>query len=182
MLSNEEKKLLLEIARKAIENQLHGMKTTVAPPKAPSLLDKKGVFVTLTQEGGLRGCIGRIEPKEPLFQTVAEMARASALQDPRFPPLTLLELPRTAIEISILSPLKRLKDVPTLEVGRHGLVVRRGFSSGLLLPQVATDNQWSREEFLRQVCYKAGLPGETWREEVTELFSFTAEVFSEQDV
>lgn len=182
MLSPDEKKILLEIARKAIENQLHGTKTTAAPTKSPSLLDKKGVFVTLTQEGELRGCIGRIEPKGSLFQAVAEMARASAFQDPRFPPLTLPELPKTAIEISLLSPLERLRDVHTLEVGRHGLVVQRGSLSGLLLPQVATDNRWSREEFLRQVCYKAGLPGEAWREEGTELFSFTAEVFSEENV
>lgn len=182
MLSLEEKKALLEIARRAIHDQLVGAKATAAPPSSPRLLSKKGAFVTLTREGELRGCIGRIDPQLPLFQMVSEMARAAAFNDPRFRPLTFPELSGTVIEVSILTPLERLLDLRVLEVGRHGLVVRRGVSSGLLLPQVASDNGWSAEEFLRQVCIKAALPRDAWREKGTELFSFTAEVFSEEDV
>ena len=182
MLAQDERQVLLEIARTAIENQLLGVKAKAFSPKGSGLVAKRGAFVTLTEEGNLRGCIGRIEPQEPLFQTVAEMARAAAFQDSRFPPLTLSELPKTVIEVSILSPLERLTDIHTLEVGRHGLVVRRGFASGLLLPQVASHNRWSAEEFLDQACLKAGLPMGGFREPGTELFTFSAEVFSEEDV
>ena len=182
MLSPDGKKLLLDIARSAIENQLGGVRTKSVPPKNPSLLVEKGVFVTLTKERTLRGCIGRIEPRGPLFQTVAEVAKAAAFQDPRFSPITASELPDIAIEISILSSLTQLQEINALEVGRHGLLIRRGFASGLLLPQVASENRWSKEEFVGQVCLKAALPVDAWRETAAELFTFTAEVFSEEDV
>ena len=182
MLSSEDKRVLLEIAHKAIEHQLFGSRSQPIIPKSPSLLAQKGVFVTLVKEGDLRGCIGRVEPQHPLFQTVSEMAQAAAFNDPRFPPLTVSELPQITIEISVLSPLGRLTNVDALQIGRDGLVVRRGFSSGLLLPQVASQNRWSAEEFLSQVCFKAGLPMDAWQEPGTELFTFSAEVFSEGDV
>ena len=182
MLSREEKRVLLEIAREAIQEELLGTQTKRVPPEGLQLVSKRGLFVTLTKGGELRGCIGRVESRDPLFRLVAEMARAAALDDPRFSPLTVAELPKIEIEISVLSPLEPLEDVKTIEIGRDGLMVRRGFASGLLLPQVASNHRWSREEFLSQVCIKAGPGREAWREKRTEFFSFTAEVFSEKDV
>ena len=170
------------IAREAIADCFHGIETKRVLPESPELFVKKGAFVTLTKGEDLRGCIGRIEPHAPLFQTVAEMAKAAAFQDPRFSPIVAAELPGVVIEISVLSLLERVKEVDAVEVGRHGLVIRRGSASGLLLPQVAVHRRWSKEEFLGQLCLKAVLPIDAWREAGTELFAFTAEVFSEKDV
>ena len=182
MLSLDEKRTLLAAARSAIEAKFLKKHPPLGVVKSPSLIEKKGAFVTLTVEGNLRGCIGRVEPQTPLFETVSEMAVSAAFQDPRFPPLTLPELSRCVLEISVLSALKRLSDLRELEVGKQGLMVRRGFSSGLLLPQVAAHNRWSAEEFFGQGCLKAGIPIDAWRKPETELFTFTAEVFSEEDV
>ena len=114
----------------------------------------------------------------PLYQVVSQMAIVAATEDPRFPPVTADELPEIKIEISVLSPPKPVKDVEEIKVGRDGLIIRKGWASGLLLPQVPVEWGWSREEFLRQVSLKAGLPPDAWRE--AELYRFTAQVFGEE--
>ena len=182
MLSSEDKRALLKIAREVIEHELLGKKSGPVVPTNPSLLARKAVFVTLLKEKGLRGCIGRIEPQQPLFQTVSQMAQAAAFDDVRFLPLTVSELSQIVIEISVLSAFEPLTDVNALQIGRHGLLIRRGSSSGLLLPQVASQNRWSAEAFLNHTCLKAGIPVDAWQKPGTELFTFSAEVFSEEDV
>jgi AmmeMemoRadiSam system protein A len=138
-----------------------------------------GVFVTLKQGGSLRGCIGTIEAREPLFRAVVECAISSAVRDPRFPPVTGEEVEDISIEISVMSPLRSVWEPQEIVVGIHGLYVRRGMNAGLLLPQVATEYGWDRREFLEQCCRKAGLPSGAWQEEGTEIMIFSALVFGE---
>ena len=117
---------------------------------------------------------------KPLLQTVIEAAEASAFHDPRFPPLDKRELPQISIDMSVLSEPRPLASLDEIQVGTHGLIVRRGLRSGLLLPQVATEYGWDRDTFLTHTCYKAGLPGDAWRSPDTEIELFSAEVFGEQ--
>lgn len=179
MLKEEEKRKLLGIARFTLE---HYFKTGGLPSleiEEPVFLEKRGVFVTLKKYGELRGCIGRIYSDEPLYKTVQEMAIEASFNDPRFPPLRLEELSQIEIEISILSELKKVETIEEIEVGKHGILIRRGFNSGLLLPQVATEYKWTKEEFLRHTCLKAGLPPHAWRDKSTQIYIFTAEIISE---
>ncbi len=178
-LSKEEKEQLLSIARKSLESYLSKGRISFPEVSSPTLKEKRGAFVTLKKGGMLRGCIGLIYPLKPLYQTVAEMAVAAAVDDPRFPPLTPEELPLVEIEISVLSPLERVKSIEEIEVGKHGLYIRSAPFAGLLLPQVATEYNWDRETFLQHTCLKAGLPVDAWQKEDTEIYKFTAEVFSE---
>lgn len=178
-LTPRQRGLLLDIARQAIQAALEGR----SPPSVgevsqeePALKRPAGAFVTLKWRGALRGCIGHVPPDKPLAQVVRDMAVAAAFYDPRFPPLQPEELPETEIEISILTPLERVKDINEIEVGRDGLVVRSGERSGLLLPQVATEHGWDRETFLEHTCIKAGLPPDAWRRGV-EIWKFQSEVF-----
>lgn len=127
----------------------------------------------------MRGCIGFVTAERPLLAAVEEAAQAAAFQDPRFPPLTRQELGEVHLEISVLSQPRPVSDVREIEVGRHGLIVRRGLRSGLLLPQVATEYGWDRETLLQHTCRKAGLPDDCWRESGTALELFSAEVFGE---
>jgi AmmeMemoRadiSam system protein A len=140
-----------------------------------------GAFVTITEEGNLRGCIGNIRGTEPLLSTVSGMAVAAAVEDPRFPPLTPEEVDRISIEISVLTPLEKIEDPDRIKVGRHGLYLEKGPNRGLLLPQVATDYGWDRYEFLDHTCLKAGLPKGAWREGAT-IYAFSAQVFNEGEV
>jgi len=181
MLKKEEKKKLLNLARKTIESYLKEGKIPSWEINEPQLLEKKGAFVTLKKQGELRGCIGRIYAESPLYQTVQEMAIEASLNDPRFFPLRLEELPEIEIEISVLSELKKIENIEEIEVGKHGILMRRGFNSGLLLPQVATEYNWTREEFLRHTCLKAGLPPDAWKDKKTQIYIFSAEVFSEKN-
>ncbi len=137
-----------------------------------------GAFVTLSQRGNLRGCIGYPEAVYPLYETIMRSGMSAALHDPRFSPVTPGELADLHIEISVLSPLRQATP-EEVEVGTHGLVIERGHYRGLLLPQVPVEWGWNREEFLEDTCRKAGLPADAWREGAT-LYTFTAEVFSEQ--
>ena len=139
--------------------------------------EKRGCFVTLTEGGKLRGCIGFPEPVLPLIEALVDAAMG-ACRDPRFPALDASELPKIKIEISVLTRPKPVKP-SEVKVGKDGLIVRRGFYSGLLLPQVAAEYGWSREEFLGQTCIKAGLPPNAWKGKGTEILAFQAEVFSE---
>ena len=144
------------------------------------LLEPRGAFVTLHKHGALRGCIGYVEAIKPLYKTVQEMAIAAAFQDPRFPGLKADEFNNIEIEISVMSPLEKITDVNKIEVGKHGIIIKSGFNSGLLLPQVATEQGWDRDTFLEHTCYKAGLPGNIWKKPDTEILIFSAEVFSEK--
>lgn len=177
-LDGDERRQLLRLAREALESHYAGQKPPVVGRPSAKLKQRRGAFVTLTKDGRLRGCIGYVEPIVPLWQAVREMAVAAATGDPRFSPVTPDELGDLQIEISALSPLEKCNDPTGIIVGRHGLVVRHGGRSGLLLPQVPVEQGWDREEFLAQTCRKAGLPPDAWKRDV-ELLTFTAQVFSE---
>jgi len=146
-------------------------------PTSPVLREKRGAFVTLKKNGELRGCIGYVEAYKPLYLTIREMARAAAFNDPRFPPLRPDEWPQIEVEISVLSPLEEISDPEKIEVGRHGILLRNGPFSGLLLPQVAVEYGWGREEFLMHTCLKAGMAGDCWRRSGTRIQIFSAEIF-----
>jgi AmmeMemoRadiSam system protein A len=133
--------------------------------------------VSLHKDGRLRGCIGQIHARQPLVRTVAEMAVAAAFEDPRFPPLRREELRDIDIEISVLTPLRRITDVGQIQVGTHGIYLRRGGYSGLLLPQVATEWGWDRNTFLEHTCEKAHLSKDAWKDGETEIYIFSADVF-----
>jgi AmmeMemoRadiSam system protein A len=180
-LTENEKKLLLETAREAIASKL--VKRT-PDFKAPTenLKLNCGAFVTLHSKGKLRGCIGYIIGREPLIDTIREMALSSAFRDPRFAPLEKHEYKLIEIEISVLSPLKRITDVSEIRVGEHGIMIRSGFCSGLLLPQVATEYGWDRDTFLVHTCNKAGLPQDAWKKPDTQIEIFSAIVFSEKEL
>lgn len=174
-LSPAEKEYLRQLVRLSIRRRLD---PNVRLPAAVSeKLEKPfGAFVTLKKHGHLRGCIGHIVGDKPLRETIAEMAQAAAFSDPRFPPVSMDELADLDVEISILSPLEPCAP-EDIEPGRHGLVVRQGPRSGLLLPQVAREHGWDRKTFLAQTCRKAGLPAQAWQDQGTDVFCFEAEVF-----
>ena len=178
-LSEVEKKALLDIVRKTIEAKLTGKSIPELHLGSEALKEKKGAFVTLKKHDHLRGCIGHIEARKPLDKTVGEMALAAAFDDPRFPPLKRDELKNVVVEISVLSPLKEVKDIDEIEVGIHGLYITKGYSSGLLLPQVATEYGWDRLTFLRETCYKADLHRDAWKDKDTKVYIFSAEVIGE---
>ena len=181
-LNHEEKIYLLSLARTTISHYLDSQNLPSAQPVSDKLKEKFGVFVTLHKHGQLRGCIGYIEGIAPLYQAVVEMAKSAAFNDPRFNPVVKKEIPDLEIEISVLSSLKKVKDVKEIQVGKHGIIIQQGFQRGLLLPQVATEWGWNREEFLEQTCHKAGLPADAWKDPSSEIFIFSAEIFNEKDV
>ena len=177
-LSSDEKKYLLKLARNTIRGQLRIPQDELPPSPAAILKQKRGAFVSLHKKGRLRGCIGYIQPIKSLEHTIKEMAISAAFQDNRFPPIETHEELEIDIEISVLSPIEEITDHKEIEVGKHGLIVKQGGYSGLLLPQVATEWNWDREEFLRQTCCKAGLPYDAW-EKGAQIFCFTASIFNE---
>ena len=179
-VSEEERAVLLSLARRSIEAALEGRRPPSPERMTPALATECGAFVTLEKNGALRGCIGYVRAYRPLSQTVSEMAVQAALHDPRFPPVTAGELDDITIEISVLSPLVPVNDVSEIEVGRDGLVIQDGGRSGLLLPQVATDHGWDTRTFLEHTCMKAGLPPDAWRQEGVNVLRFTADVFGER--
>jgi AmmeMemoRadiSam system protein A len=178
-LTEAERTTLLETARRAIAARFEARLLPV-PEATPALRAPCGAFVTLKIEGRLRGCIGHISAAAPLIETVRDMALASAFDDPRFPPLARDELERAAIEVSVLSPLRRIRDPEEIRVGTHGILMRRGGRSGLLLPQVATEQGWDRQEFLVHTCRKAGLDDGAWQDPDTAIEIFSAIVFGEE--
>jgi hypothetical protein len=182
MLNKNQRKRLLEIARQAIETYLKSGKKLELTEQDPILLKEMGAFVTLNKHGELRGCIGNLVGQQPLYLTVRDMAVEAAVGDPRFAPVDLSELKDIEIEISVLSPLERVDSADKIEMGKHGVLVRRGFNSGVFLPQVATETGWSKEEFLSNLCeHKAGLSPLAWKDKSTDIYIFTAEVFSEEN-
>jgi AmmeMemoRadiSam system protein A len=136
--------------------------------------------VTLKRGAELRGCIGTFRESDPIYRAVAEMGRAAAAEDPRFPRVTPEEVPELGVEISVLSPLRPVADPAEVEVGRHGVCVVEGARRGVLLPQVAVEWGWDRETFLDQTCRKAGLPPDAWRHGA-QILVFEAEVFGTAD-
>ncbi|MFO7650949.1 MAG: AmmeMemoRadiSam system protein B [bacterium] len=180
-LTEVEQGELLVLARSTIEAQVRGRKAEARRPASPRLQEMRGVFVTLHRAGELRGCIGYPEAVKPLAEAVAEMAVAAATEDPRFVPVAPEELAQVDIEITVLSPLRPVSDPESVVVGRHGLVIRMGRHSGLLLPQVPVEQGWNREQYLEGICRKAGLPAGGWRDKDARLFVFTGQVFGERD-
>jgi AmmeMemoRadiSam system protein B/AmmeMemoRadiSam system protein A len=178
-LNSDEREELLVIARQTIARFLETGTVPHFEISEPNLYQERGCFVTLKKQGELRGCIGNLVPRRPLYLTVQNVAISAAISDSRFLPVTREELKDISVEISVLSPFELIEDVSEIEVGRHGLVIVKGESQGVLLPQVATEQNWDRDEFLRQICLKAGLPEDAWQEGA-QLYAFTAEVFGEE--
>jgi AmmeMemoRadiSam system protein B/AmmeMemoRadiSam system protein A len=175
--TDPEKELIRTIARQAIEAAVRGEKPPAVGDLPARLKENYGIFVTIKKHGELRGCIGHIIADQPLYKSCQEMARAAALNDPRFPAVKVRELPDLAIEISVLTPMERLTDPSSIVIGRDGLIIRKGYQSGLLLPQVAAEYGWTAEEFLAQTCRKAGLPQDAYQDQDAEIYKFSAEVF-----
>jgi len=155
MFSEAEKRTMLRIARDSIARRLGLATSEESPPITPAMREEKGVFVTLRKKGRLRGCIGNIEGRGPLYEGIADLALESAFGDPRFPSLTADEFREIDIELSVLTKLTAIENVDEIIVGKHGLYIKKRFSSGLLLPQVATEYGWDRKTFLQQTCWKA---------------------------
>jgi len=172
-----EKTKLKEIARASIEAAVSGKRAPEPAGISKKLKEPYGIFVTINKHGNLRGCIGRIIGDQPLYLSCQQMARAAALEDPRFSPVTKEELPDLEIEISILTPLQKIDTKDDIIIGRDGLLIRKGMYSGLLLPQVASEYGWTVDEFLAQTCYKAGLSTDALKSKETEIYRFSAEVF-----
>lgn len=179
-LDDLERERLLLIARESVACAVGAQPPRHLTELPPKLVQVCGAFVTLELHGRLRGCIGRICATEPLARTIQDMARAAALNDPRFPPVKMAELPSLSIEISVLSPFEEiaLTDVGRIEIGKHGLYVLQHGRAGLLLPQVAPEWGWNAEQFLERTCEKAGLPPDAWRTGAT-IQIFSAEIFGD---
>ncbi|MHC4482034.1 MAG: AmmeMemoRadiSam system protein A [Planctomycetota bacterium] len=179
-MDDTQKQALLKVARDTVEAVVIGGPRPKAESDDPELNAHCGCFVTLKNQGRLRGCIGQFTSEVPLIELVAEMAKASATSDPRFlaEPITAGEMEQLDVEISVLSPLQRTDDPLSLRLGIDGIYTKRGRASGCFLPQVATETGWSKEEFLSYCCaHKAGLAPDAWKDEETEVYLFTAEVF-----
>lgn len=181
LLNKNEQQKLLEIARISVETFVREGKIPEFEVENLALNQKLGAFVTLKKRGLLRGCIGRFSPTDiPLYQVVSQMAIAAATQDRRFYPVTEDELELLHYEISVLSEMKKIDDWKKIEVGKHGVQIKKGFKSGVFLPQVATENNWDLEKFLGELCFqKLGLSRNCWEQKDIELYIFTAQVFAE---
>jgi len=179
-LNKEKRQKLLQIARNSIEHYLSSGEKMKLKESDPLLLAQNGAFVTLNKHGQLRGCIGNLTGNQPLYLTVRDMAIEAAVNDWRFPKVELSELKDIEIEISLLSPLKKIFSPDQIILGIHGVMVKSGFNTGVFLPQVATETGWPKERFLSELCsQKAGLSADAWKDPATELYVFTAEVFRE---
>jgi AmmeMemoRadiSam system protein A len=181
-LSSEEKSQLLRLARAVIEARCRGEQVADSQVDSPVLNEHRGAFVTLRKQGKLRGCIGEIHGRQPLVTTIAEMAKAAAFHDPRFPPVEQEELAQLDLEISVLTPLRQISDAEEIVVGKHGIYMKRGSRAGLLLPQVATEWGWDRTAFLEHTCTKAGLAEEAWKDKKTQIYIFSADIFSSESL
>lgn len=179
-LNAHEKQILLDIARQAIILGVKFGQEYVEPREEKVLNQRNGCFVTIKQNGQLRGCIGNFQSELPLFKEVAQMAQASATKDPRFYPLKEEDLDNFTLEISVLSPLQKTENIEDIEVGKHGIYIEKSFYRGVLLPQVATEHNWDRQTFLKQTCIKAGLPTDAWQAEDADIYVFSAQVFGEE--
>ena len=178
-LNKEEKKKLLEIARLSIIEVVTGKKQSPPDVTEERLKENCGAFVTIKENDRLRGCIGYIQAVKPLYETVKDVAKSAAVNDYRFNPVSQDELDKLQLEISVLTPLKKINNISEIVVGKHGLYMKQGFNSGLLLPQVATEYKWDKETFLKETCRKSGLSQDAWKDKSTEIYTFSAEVFGD---
>lgn len=178
LLSKEQQKYLLGLARKAIKQHLESGKKLKIKIEDKQLKEKRGAFVTLKANDQLRGCIGYPLPYKPLFETIIDVAVSAATQDFRFQPLTLKELSETKIEISVLSLPKPVQNIKEIEVGKHGIIIAKGLNKGLLLPQVPMEWNWDLETYLGHGCLKAGLQEDEWKKGA-RIEIFSAQVFTE---
>ncbi len=179
-MDNEQKNILLKIVKQTLTATLKNESLPVIDLDDPQLSAKSGCFVTLKNSEKLRGCIGQFISDIPLYSLVQQMAVASSTADPRFAndPITISELDSLNVEISVLSPLQRTTDPLTLRLGIDGIYIKKGYTSGCFLPQVATETGWTKQEFLSYCCsHKAGLPPDAWQDPETEVYLFTADVF-----
>jgi uncharacterized protein len=179
---------LINLAKDSIKEIFKG-KLSISDTLKKKHSENCGVFVTLTKKGELRGCIGYIESEKPIWQSIIECAKFAAFDDPRFPRLTKEEFDLIEIEISILSKPKLVleknpnKLINYIVIGRDGLIIKKGYKSGLLLPQVATEYNWNAEEFLNHTCIKAGISIKTWRESKDyELYTFEVKIIKEKNI
>jgi AmmeMemoRadiSam system protein A len=179
MLEDADKAALLALARTTLDSYLATETTPACNPVGKGLSDRKGAFVSLHRGDELRGCIGQLFPDRELYKIVQHCAISAALEDTRFLPVTREELPELSIEISVLTPFRRIRSIEEIEVGRHGLYIVQGHFRGLLLPQVATQFGWDRIAFLMQTCRKSGLAESGWQDPDTVIHTFEAEVFSD---
>ncbi len=171
----------ITLAKQAIAAEFKGKRITI--PNYKELKEKRGVFVTLTKHGELRGCIGFPYPSHELGEAITLAAKSAAFSDPRFPPINEKEFLEIKIELSVLSVPKLSEPNPEkIKIGKEGLMCEYEGLGGLLLPQVASENKWDGEEFLRQLCYKAGLPPDSWRQEGFKLWKFTANIIKEENL
>jgi AmmeMemoRadiSam system protein A len=177
-LAEREKHLLLQIARSALTLGVEKKSPLQNFPAEEFLQQPAGAFVTLHRRNRLRGCVGQLPGRDALAAVVAHCARAAALDDSRFDPVTSVELSEIDIEVSVLSALQDVT-LETIEPGKHGLLVSRGMQRGVLLPQVATQFNWPAQRVLEETCVKAGLERDAWKDPATRLQAFTAEVFNE---
>ena len=185
MLSVEQGQKLIKLARESITISFSGENLEPDSKIVSEFSENQGVFVTLHEDGKLRGCIGFPMPSLPLYEAVISAAKSAAFQDPRFSPIKEKELGKIDLEISVLTvpeeikekEFKKLNDI--IKIGRDGLIIKYGYASGLLLPQVATEYSWTVNEFLMHTCNKAGLDPFAWKQEDVRLFKFQAQVFHE---
>ncbi len=178
-LSSDDWQALVEIARRSISSAILEKCIPDFPAFPAALSERRGAFVSLYLAGALRGCVGQVEKPGPLADVVVRSAISAALYDSRFTPIDAQEVASLDIEISVLTAPERIQ-VEAIVAGRHGLMVVRGSFRGLLLPQVATERRWSGQRLLEETCVKAGLARDAWRDPATEVFGFTAQVFSKK--
>jgi AmmeMemoRadiSam system protein A len=179
-LSSDARRDLLALARESLETFFRGEPPPrLASDRSEAFGQARALFVTLRRGGELRGCIGTLAPQGDLGRTIPQFARKAAFEDPRFPPLSEGELPLCEIEISVLTPPEAVSAAAEIEVGRDGLILEARGSSGLLLPQVATEWGFDRDRFLEEVSRKAGLAPDAWRDPAAKIWRFQADVFAE---
>ncbi|MDT8366722.1 MAG: AmmeMemoRadiSam system protein B, partial [bacterium] len=178
-LSLLDKKSLLTLARTTLTAYVNDKERPEFLPGSTALTKPGAAFVTLKSRGQLRGCIGQLRATMPLYRSVVEMTVSSCSRDSRFTPVKPEELPNISLEISVMSPFMKVGSVDDIEVGRDGLYLTYMGQSGVLLPQVPVEQGWDKDEYLKGICRKAGLPDKTWEKQGAELYRFTAQVFSE---
>ena len=182
-MEEKDKKILLSIARESIEFSITDTpnEQTLIEITSPELKEESGAFVTLRTHGKLRGCIGRMDSDIPLHKLISEIAVSSVTDDPRFNQIQPSELEDLEIDISVLSPLQKIDDPLNLELGTHGIYIKKGHSTGCFLPQVATETGWTKEEFLSQCCsMKAKISPDAWKKKNVDVYIFTTEMISEK--
>jgi AmmeMemoRadiSam system protein A len=178
-LSEQQKQELLTLARKTVTDYVKHKKNPEPEMKDPRLLANGATFVTINRNHRLRGCIGNIQPVMPIYRSVIRNAVAASSQDPRFPPLAPEELADMDVEVTVLSPMVQLDDVKNILIGTHGLYLIKGQQSSVFLPQVPVEQGWDHTTYLEQLCHKAGLPGNAWKDKDARLFIFSADIIKE---